>query len=116
MFTGMGLAQQEPLKPSGTGEVPPQTWVDKDTGHRVWRLTDEPSSSGFYFNVNAYTPDLKTMVYTAPDGIRALDLATRQTRLVVPNPPRDADAEPATRYRNGVHAIVVGHKTNSVFF
>ena len=60
--SAMGFAQNEPLKPSGTGEVPPRTWVDKDTGHRVWRMTDEPGSSGFYFNINAYTPDLKTML------------------------------------------------------
>ena len=49
--------------------APPKTWVDKDTGHRVWRLSDEPNSGGFYFNVNGYTPDHKTMIYTAPDGI-----------------------------------------------
>jgi oligogalacturonide lyase len=97
-------------------KIPPKTWVDKDTGHRVFRLTDEPSSTGFYFNVNAYTPDEKTMIYTAPDGIHGLDLTTRKTRLIVPNPPREADADPSARYRNGVHAIVVGHKTNSVFF
>jgi len=27
--------------------------VDKDTGHRVWRLSDEANSGGFYFNINA---------------------------------------------------------------
>jgi oligogalacturonide lyase len=96
-----------------TPATPPTTWVDKDTGHRIIRLTPEPGSSGFYFNVNAYTPDRKTMVYTAPDGIHALDLATRQTRLIVPNPPREPGEQ---RGRNGVHAIVVGHKTNSVFY
>src|SRR5580658_2039496 len=37
--------------PSEAGPVPPKTWVDKDTGHRIWRVTDEPDSSGFYFNV-----------------------------------------------------------------
>jgi oligogalacturonide lyase len=100
-------------KPSPSGQTPPTTWVDKDTGHRVVRLSNEPGSSAFYFNVNAYTPDLKTMVYTAPDGIHALDLATRQTRLIVPNPPRDA-ADP--RGRTALHTIVVGHKTNSVFY
>jgi len=96
----------------------PNSWVDKDTGHRLLRLTNEPGSSGFYFNVNAYTPDGKQMVYSAPDGIHVLDLATLKTRLLVPNPPRPADATPGTRtyFRNGVHAIVVGRKTNSVFF
>jgi oligogalacturonide lyase len=94
---------------------PPKTWVDKDTGHRVWRLSDEPNSGGFYFNVNAYTPDQKQMVYTAPDGIHVLDLATRQTKLLVPNPPRPAGAH-GPFYPGMVHAIVVGHRTNSVFF
>jgi oligogalacturonide lyase len=58
------------------------------------------------------------MVYNAPDGIHALDLASYKTRLVVPNPPPPADAAPGTRafFRTGVHTIVVGRKTNSVFF
>lgn len=93
----------------------PHTWVDKDTGHRVIRLTDEPGSSGFYFNVNAYTPDEKTMVYNAPDGIHGFDLASHKTWLIVANPPRD-EQDPRASFRNGVHAIVVGHKTNSIFF
>lgn len=74
----------------------PTSWVDKDTGHRIIRLSDEPGSSGFYFNVNAFTPDGKSMVYNAPDGIRVLDLSTLNTRLLVPNPPRAAGAVPGT--------------------
>ncbi|MGH9591309.1 MAG: oligogalacturonate lyase family protein [Terracidiphilus sp.] len=107
------VAQSAPSMP------PPRTWVDKDTGHRVVRLSNEPNSGGFYFNVNAYTPDEKQMVYTAPDGIHVLDLATRQTKLLVPNPPRPAETEsnnPRRRFMYGVHALVVGHKTNSVFY
>jgi oligogalacturonide lyase len=96
------------------GSVPPRSWVDKDTGHRVWRLSDEPNSGGFYFNVNAYTPDDKQMIYTAPDGIHVLDLATRKTKLLVANPP---EAEGGQHPGAGiVHALVVGHKTDSVFF
>jgi oligogalacturonide lyase len=111
-------AMQSMPKPSETGEVPPKTWVDADTGHRIWRVSDEPNSSGFYFNVNAYTPDGKQMVYNSPQGIRVLDLATMTTRLLVPNPPppADADASPRGRFMFGVHTIVVGHKTDSVFY
>jgi len=105
----VSIAQTKPGDP-----MPPRSWVDKDTGHRVWRLSDEANSGGFYFNVNAYTPDGKQMIYTAPDGIHVMDMATRATKLLVPNPPQAAGAHgpnPGT-----VHALVVGHKTNSVFF
>jgi len=97
---------------------PPRTWVDKDTGHRVWRLSDEPNSGGFYFNINAYTPDHKSMIYTAPDGIHVLDLGTMKTRLLVPNPPEPANAPqgPGGFFRYGVHALVAGFRTNSVFY
>jgi oligogalacturonide lyase len=96
------------------GPTPPKSWVDKDTGHRVWRLSDEANSGGFYFNVNAYTPDNKQMIYTAPDGIHVLDLATRQEKLLVPSPPRREGAQGPVA--GAVRALVVGHKTNSVFF
>ncbi len=96
--------------------MPPRSWVDKDTGHRVWRLSDEPNSGGFYFNINAYTPDNKQMIYTAPDGIHVLDMDTRATKLLVANP-KQPDGTPAEGRAPGVvHAMVVGHKTNSVFY
>src|SRR6202042_3061595 len=105
-----------------TQPAPPKTWVDKDTGHRVWRLTDEPNSGGFYFNVNGYTPDHKSMIYTAPDGIPVLDMDTHKTRLLVPNPPASGaeTADPSAVRGAGAianpHALVAGSKTNSVFF
>jgi len=86
--------------------LPPVTWVDQDTGHRVWRLSDEPGSSGLYFNLNAYTPDQKTVVYTTPDGFHAIDLATKKTRLIL--------AKEGVNQRAQI--MEVGHKTNSVFF
>jgi oligogalacturonide lyase len=82
-------------------QEPPKSWVDADTGHRVTRLTPEPASTGLYFNINAYTPDGKQMVYSAPDGIHMLDLGTRATRLLVPGKLR---------------VICVGKKTATVFY
>src|SRR3981189_1536793 len=103
---------------SPTKELPPKTWVDKDTGHRIWRISDEPNSGAFYFNVNAYTADHKQMVYNSPEGIRVLDLATMKASMLVPNPPpsANADASPMARFGRSAHAIVVGHKTNNIFF
>jgi oligogalacturonide lyase len=92
--------------PMAWAEEAPTSWVDKDTGHRVIRLTQEPGSSGLYFNVNAYSPDGKLMIYVAPDGIHVMELATQKTRLLVPTPPTGGP----------LHAIVVGRKTNSIFF
>ena len=110
-------------KLSETGAMPPKSWVDKDTGHRVWRVTDEPNSGAFYFNVNEFTPDHKQMIYNSPDGIRVLDLAAMTTKLLVPNAPPpavSADAPAPGRggrgFGGGVRSIVVGHKTNSIFF
>ena len=80
---------------------PPRTWIDKDTGHRVVRLTDEPESASFYFNVNAYTPDGSEMIYTTPEGISVLNMTTLKTRSVV---------------QGRVHTIVAGHMTPSVFY
>ena len=80
---------------------PPRTWVDPDTGHRVVRLTDEPGSASLYFNQNGYTPDGKEMIFTTPEGISVLDLATHSARRVADGPLR---------------VIVAGHKTNSVFY
>ena len=97
---GLAAQMQRDNKPSETGAMPPKTWIDKDTGHRVWRVSDEPNSGAFYFNVNAFTPDHKQMVYNSPDGIRVLDLATMTTRMVVPNQAAPPPAAPsAAGYR-----------------
>jgi oligogalacturonide lyase len=94
------------LRGAAYAEEPPTTWVDKETGHRVFRLTPEPGSSGFYFNVNAYSPNKRWMVYSAPDGIHLFELASHKMRLLVPNTPG----------QDHVHAVIAGSKTNSVFF
>ncbi|HUD22050.1 MAG TPA: oligogalacturonate lyase family protein [Acidobacteriaceae bacterium] len=117
--------RQSDNKPSESGALPPKSWVDKDTGHRVWRVSDEPNSGAFYFNVNAFTPDNKQMVYNSPDGIRVLDIATMTTKMLVPNTPAPVDPDAAAGvgagrggrgFGGGARAIVVGHKTNSIYF
>jgi oligogalacturonide lyase len=111
------LAVSAMLSAVASAQILPTSWVDKDTGHRIHRLTDEAGSSGFYFNVNPFTPDGKSMVYNSTDGICVLDLTTWKTRLLVPNPPRPADAAGnGGFFRGGTRAIVVGRKSNSVFY
>ena len=71
---------------------PPTSWTDPDTGHRVVRLTREPGSASLYFNQNGYTADGKKLVYTIPEGISVLDLATRQAKQVIQGRARLIDA------------------------
>lgn len=71
---------------------PPTSWIDPDTGHRIVRLTTEPGSASLYFNQNGYTADGKKLVYTTPDGISVLDLASRQAKQVVQGRVRLIDA------------------------
>jgi oligogalacturonide lyase len=80
---------------------PPKSWIDPDTGHKIVRLTDEPNSASLYFNQNGYTADGKKMVFTSPQGIGALDLATGQARAVV---------------RERVRIVVTGRKTPNVYY
>lgn len=85
---------------------PPTSWIDPDTGHRVIRITREPNSASIYFNINSYTPDGKEMIYTTADrGIAVLDLATFASRPLVAGP-----------VGGGPGAIVVGHKTSTVYY
>ena len=62
----LAAQMQSDNKPSESGAVPPKSWIDKDTGHRVWRVSDEPNSGAFYFNVNAFTPDTSRWCITRP--------------------------------------------------
>ncbi len=80
---------------------PPTSWIDPDTGHRVIRLTREPGSDSFYFNVNGYTPDGKKMAYTTPSGISVLNLETLEAKQLVTGPAR---------------TIIVAHKTSNLYY
>src|SRR5215469_3059757 len=64
---GLSYTKEEEAPPSEI-KNPPKSWVDPDTGHRVFRLTDEPGSDSNYFNINAFTPDGKEMMYVVNES------------------------------------------------
>lgn len=101
LISHTALAQDALTTTTAPVEPAPKVWIDPDTGHRVRRLSDEPNSVGFYFNINAYTPDGKEMVYSTPDGIRVLNLATLQTRSLV---------------TGKFKTVAVGKKTPSIYY
>jgi oligogalacturonide lyase len=87
--------------PATAGDEPPSSWIDPDTGHRVIRLTGDPGSASLYFNQNGYTADGRRLVYTTPNGISVLDLASRETKAVV---------------QGRVRIIEAGRKTPQVYY
>jgi oligogalacturonide lyase len=88
----LGGAAPHAQQPQQSQQEPPTSWVDPDTGHRIVRLTTEPNSASLYFNQNGYTADGKRLVYTTPDGISVLDLATHKAKQVVQGRVRMIDA------------------------
>ncbi|HEX4341794.1 MAG TPA: oligogalacturonate lyase family protein [Verrucomicrobiae bacterium] len=57
----------------------PASWIDKDTGHRIARVSPEPDSASLYFHQNTYTPEGDKMIFDSPSGIAAVDLSTLGT-------------------------------------
>ena len=79
-----GASQSQSTTPvTAPIKTPPKVWVDKETRHRILRLTDEPGSKSLYFDKQAFTPDGLDMIYTSPLGIHDLNLTTMQSTLLV---------------------------------
>src|SRR5260370_27623270 len=84
-----------------SGELPVE-WIDRDTGHRVIRLSRDAGTQSLYFNQNAYTADgKKLIVTTAGGGIATIILATREVKPLVAGP---------------VSVLVAGHQTGDVYY
>lgn len=86
--------------PAAAEDVP-REWIDADTGHRVVRLSDVPGSLSLYFNYNAFTPQKDKMVYSTPDGIAAIDMATHRNSMIV---------------HGHVRLLFAGRKTRRIYY
>lgn len=66
----------------------PKTWIDKDTGHKVVRLSEEPDSRSLYFHQNAYTHDGDKLVISVenPRGIAVVDLRSFEVKRIYESP------------------------------
>jgi oligogalacturonide lyase len=92
---------------------PPKEWIDRDTGHRVVRLSDEPGSMSLYFHQNAFSLDGKKLVFTSPTGIYQVDLESRKIEQIL--------AGSTSQFTQGftgsqISVIVVGRKTGRIFY
>ena len=80
----------------------PAEWIDRDTGHRIIRLSREDGTQSLYFNQNAYTADGKRLIVTVPGGgIATIDLATREVKPLV---------------AGSVSVLVAGHRSGDVYY
>ena len=66
LAAGMVSQLQDPL---------PKDWIDRDTGHRVVRLTGDAGGSTLYFHDNAFSPEGDRLMFNTPDGIAIVDVA-----------------------------------------
>ncbi|HVT79338.1 MAG TPA: oligogalacturonate lyase family protein [Phycisphaerae bacterium] len=91
-------------------EPAPKEWIDKDTGHRVVRLSDEPNSQSMYFHQYSFSPDGKKLAFTSTTGIYQVDLASRAIEKIL-----DAQEKSGTdSFNNSI--IMVGRKTGHIFY
>jgi len=79
----------------------PREWVDKETGHKIIRLSDEDGSQSFYFHQNGYTASGDKMVFSTPKGLSTYNFKTKKIEQIVEG-------------RAG--SVVVGAKTRKVFY
>ncbi|WP_202980678.1 oligogalacturonate lyase family protein [Alteromonas sp. RKMC-009] len=76
------------LSPAVNAEDIPKSWIDKDTGHRVIRLSEEPGSRSLYFHQNAYSADGNSMVISVdnPRGIAVVNLKDGTVKRLFEDP------------------------------
>jgi oligogalacturonide lyase len=83
------------------GQEVPREWIDKDTGHRIVRLSDDSGGSSFYFHQNGYTDSGDKLVFSTKEGLSAYSFKTKKTEQIVSG-------------RTG--NVIVGRKTRKVFY
>lgn len=79
----------------------PREWIDKDTGHRIVRISDDPGSQSFYFHQNGYTSNGDKLIFSTPKGLSTYNFKTKKIEQIVEG-------------RAG--SVVVGRKTRKVFY
>lgn len=79
----------------------PREWVEKETGKRVVRLSDDDGSSSFYFHQNGYTAKGDKMVFSTRDGLSVIEFKTRKITSIV---------------KGRASSVIVGRNSRKVFY
>jgi oligogalacturonide lyase len=81
LIIGVGallMAAGATLYPQAPASVGPLAtdWIDPATGHRIVRLTDDAGGSTLYFHDNAFSPSGDTLMFSTPNGVAVVNVAT----------------------------------------
>ncbi|HRH42236.1 MAG TPA: oligogalacturonate lyase family protein [Pyrinomonadaceae bacterium] len=77
----------------------PKEWIDKDTGHKIIRISEENGSSSFYFHQNGYAGE--KLVFSTRHGLSTYDFKTKKIEEIV---------------QGRAGNVIVGRKTHKVFY
>ncbi len=88
VLAGLAMAGVLAAAPTKADESIPKSWIDKDTGHRVIRLSEEAGSRSLYFHQNAYSADGKSMVISVdnPKGVAVVNLEDGSVKRIYEDP------------------------------
>ena len=122
-FICMLHAAAQPLLETGAQKMP-SAWIDKDTHHKVIRLTNNGRSNmGFYFHNNPFTGN--SMVFyssesTQPDSEKAAkqetyNSNTKDKQLYLVNL-KTLKSEPVTKQSSPMNGEILGKKDRNVYY
>ncbi len=101
-----GTAQAQPLLATGERKTMPDEWIDKDTHHKVIRLTRlAGENAGFYFHNNPFVGNKMVFYNTGQNGrqLYTVDLTTLQV-------------QPITHRQAPMHGEIVLADKQTVFY
>src|SRR5262245_27176150 len=105
---------------NAVAQAPPREWMEKETGHRVIRLSGDEGGSSLYFHQNTDTPKGDKLVFDTRAGIVAIDLSKLgkepvKAELVVPEARTISVAwrTPDVYYRKGAENLVGAQRRES---
>jgi oligogalacturonide lyase len=99
-------ATAQPVLETGSQKPMPETWIDKDTHHKVVRLTNKPgNNASFYFHNNPFISNKMVFYSTDNNGkqLYTVDLTTRRL-------------EQLTHHTSPINGEIVGEKGHNVYY
>ena len=106
-----------------TGKSMPDEWIDKDTHHRVIKLTrKEGSNYSFYFHNNPFVGNKMVFYNTSPQKqeeqaakVEISNTSARNRQIYMVDL-KTLEIEQLTNHKTAMNGEIVSAKTNEIFF